>query len=312
MTPSQPLNTECQPGGAVDDRRCPFCGGPGKLISTMGEWVGVGNGPRGGAYGPERRRIVCSALYETPSRACPEGRICDTEVEAWAAWNTRAPTITPPVEGREDIERAAYKRGWSDREADILERADAMGLPTPPVEGWREAVAKLRKIAAEAKSLAADLNAKPDGAKFVDPGIMRMAYAMGAKCDHFLEAATIVEAALALPAPAVQPEGWPDARAVIDIWANYHGIQVSPHHRNCLVTDLNLALASPDVQRQEEGEGRDAARYRYLRDRDAGPDGAPPPSGLFIGRVPENLILTGEDADRAIDLALPAAPGARG
>lgn len=48
----------------------------------------------------------------------------------------------------------------------------------------------------------------------------------------------------------------------------------------------------------------DAARYRYLRDRDAGPDGSPPPAGLFIGRVPQNLILTGEDADTAIDAAM--------
>lgn len=47
----------------------------------------------------------------------------------------------------------------------------------------------------------------------------------------------------------------------------------------------------------------DAARYRYLRNRDCGPEGKPPPRGLFIGMVPENLILTEEHADLAIDQA---------
>lgn len=47
----------------------------------------------------------------------------------------------------------------------------------------------------------------------------------------------------------------------------------------------------------------DARRYRYLRDRDPGPTEYTPP-GLFIGQVPENLILTGEEADQAIDAAI--------
>ena len=47
----------------------------------------------------------------------------------------------------------------------------------------------------------------------------------------------------------------------------------------------------------------DSDRYRHLRNRDAGPPNYTPP-GLFIGQVPENLILTEEDADAAIDAAL--------
>ncbi|MGB3834453.1 MAG: hypothetical protein WA975_21615 [Mesorhizobium sp.] len=53
---------------------------------------------------------------------------------------------------------------------------------------------------------------------------------------------------------------------------------------------------------QEQLE-KDAARYRHLRNRqtraadiEAG--------GVFAGRVPENLILGGEDLDRAVDAAM--------
>ena len=53
----------------------------------------------------------------------------------------------------------------------------------------------------------------------------------------------------------------------------------------------------------------DSDRYRHLRNRDAGPPNYTPP-GLFIGQVPENLILTEEDADAAIDAAL--SQGGRG
>lgn len=64
---------------------------------------------------------------------------------------------------------------------------------------------------------------------------------------------------------------------------------------------LARALAAETRLREAEA---DAARYRYLRGRDAGPEGRLPPDGLFIGMVPENLILTNEDADQAIDALL--------
>lgn len=52
---------------------------------------------------------------------------------------------------------------------------------------------------------------------------------------------------------------------------------------------------------------RDAERYRFLRSRDCGPLDGPTPPGPFIGLVPENMILTEEDADRHIDQAILAA-----
>lgn len=51
-------------------------------------------------------------------------------------------------------------------------------------------------------------------------------------------------------------------------------------------------------------DARDAARYRWLRSRSPGELDAQVPPGLFIGRVPQNVILTGDDADRAIDRAI--------
>ncbi len=77
---------------------------------------------------------------------------------------------------------------------------------------------------------------------------------------------------------------------------------------------LEHELAKPHEARAAQpgvsgGEAQDAARYRYLRSRPVPPDGTFPP-GLFIGRVPENLIVTEEDADQAIDAAMGATPPA--
>lgn len=46
---------------------------------------------------------------------------------------------------------------------------------------------------------------------------------------------------------------------------------------------------------------QDAERYRFLRDRNPGEEGAGVLAGLFIGMVPDNVILTGVDADLALD-----------
>ena len=48
----------------------------------------------------------------------------------------------------------------------------------------------------EARALAADLHNKPAKAHLTDPALGRMAYAMAAKCDHFIEAAEIARQAL--------------------------------------------------------------------------------------------------------------------
>lgn len=45
----------------------------------------------------------------------------------------------------------------------------------------------------------------------------------------------------------------------------------------------------------------DAARYRWLRSR---PTHAISGGGLFIGQTPQNVVLTQEDADAAIDKAM--------
>jgi len=58
--------------------------------------------------------------------------------------------------------------------------------------------------------------------------------------------------------------------------------------------------------------GEDAERYRFLRSRDPGPDDVLPDAGPFIGLVPENMILNGQDADEYIDQARALSPTVKG
>ena len=45
----------------------------------------------------------------------------------------------------------------------------------------------------------------------------------------------------------------------------------------------------------------DAARYRYLRERDLDTIDR---GGVFAGMTPKNVVLNGDDLDRAVDLAM--------
>lgn len=67
--------------------------------------------------------------------------------------------------------------------------------------------------------------------------------------------------------------------------------------------EVELARAEAEAARTAEGlEGlkRDAARYRFLRDRRTRQVDIAA-SAVFAGRIPDNVILGGEDLDRAID-----------
>lgn len=69
---------------------------------------------------------------------------------------------------------------------------------------------------------------------------------------------------------------------------------------------LRAILAREAALREEVERLRvDANRYRWLRARDSGPKNFVMP-GLFVGQIPENLILTAEHADAAIDAAIRA------
>ena len=120
-----PARAEAQDEGAAGELKpCPFCGGPAKMIETMGEWVGKGKGVDGGAYGPPNHRVVCAALYESPIRPCSGRASPSTEQKAIAAWNARAhPSPTPAadadrvqiaVKALENIKHAAND-GWGVR-----------------------------------------------------------------------------------------------------------------------------------------------------------------------------------------------------
>ena len=68
--------------------------------------------------------------------------------------------------------------------------------------------------------------------------------------------------------------------------------------------------ASAEIERLADAlmeRERDARRYRFLRSRDldAIVDG-----GVFAGKVPDNVVLNGEDLDREIDAAMLKTPNA--
>lgn len=62
---------------------------------------------------------------------------------------------------------------------------------------------------------------------------------------------------------------------------------------------LNDRLATADERANLLA--RDAARYRWLRERDLNSISA---GGVFVGRTPQNVVLNGEDLDQAIDAKL--------
>jgi len=65
--------------------------------------------------------------------------------------------------------------------------------------------------------------------------------------------------------------------------------------KNAVNTRAMLAAAPLDA---DTAEARDAARYRWLRERDLDTIKA---GGVFAGKTPANVVLNGEDLDVAID-----------
>ncbi len=68
----------------------------------------------------------------------------------------------------------------------------------------------------------------------------------------------------------------------------------------CWIEDDLCSRCQDELQAALE---RDAARYRFLRNRQTREIDIAV-GGLFVGMIPENLILGGEDLDRAIDNVL--------
>ncbi|USN13867.1 hypothetical protein KABACHOK_00300 [Brevundimonas phage vB_BpoS-Kabachok] len=116
----------------VEIAPCPHCGGPGKLIGTMGDWVGKGKGVDGGSYGPMRRRVVCASLYTEGAPPCPDSVISPDDATAIAAWNQRPSQaesgavmqVVPRKPSDRDISEILYNINRKRRDADELSEAD--------------------------------------------------------------------------------------------------------------------------------------------------------------------------------------------
>lgn len=77
---------------------------------------------------------------------------------------------------------------------------------------------------------------------------------------------------------------------------------IREHMKAVVAPEMRSLRATIDARDKRIAElERDAARYRYLRDRDLDTINV---GGVFAGRVPENVVVNGEDLDAAIDAAL--------
>ncbi len=65
------------------------------------------------------------------------------------------------------------------------------------------------------------------------------------------------------------------------------------------------AICDQQIERAEKFQ-KDASRYRWLRGRDLETIDK---GGVFAGKTPENVVLNGEDLDRAVDAAMEAEDG---
>lgn len=291
MTPSQPLNTECQPGGAVE----PF----GYVIEyTNGKTAFARFDPTT----PANNRIRAILPISGYSYAVT------------TVWKRAAPTPTPPVEGwREAVEQAdaALERAHSllhrELDADFIFRArdsikTALALPNPAVqpccyckgegciihEGGDSTQSVPEYEDCPHCSPPTAPAVQPEGYKLVPVEPTReMWAAMGdAICDlqrryigNHDKISEAVWAAGVSASPDVQPVGSlrDAAKALIAGMSSTYrarngrdvGIEADDGEKvwlvhSDLITALEAALASPDVQRQEEGEGwRDIASAKH-------------------------------------------------
>ena len=96
------------------------------------------------------------------------------------------------------------------------------------------------------------------------------------------------------------------ADSVIESVAQHLETSSDRHRRDYFAAKVRelktQAPAQPAGQDRIDGE-----RYRWLREQDIDlrcPDNGILKTGIFIGMIPHNLVLSGDDADAAIDAAM--------
>lgn len=135
QTPASLMNTE------QELRCCPFCGTSNKLKVTPYRADDDGGEPFDWGF-----TVICSALgfSHAPNRGCgASGAWGETEAEAIAAWNRRAPAVAAGgvTEARAIVDemlardkRNGFLTDWWRNKLDALDAA----LPAPPSRGEGE------------------------------------------------------------------------------------------------------------------------------------------------------------------------------
>lgn len=160
---AQPAAREEAPEGAGGILLpCARCGGPGKMIHPMGEYVGKGLGEDGGYYGPKGSRITCQSPASVCCDTTPSFHGPDQDKRAVAAWNRRA---QQPADDAADLFKALRDESWDLRcfnlptgggdfdigwrvvghwQAEPCERTIAEVFSDDPAEAVRQALAALK------------------------------------------------------------------------------------------------------------------------------------------------------------------------
>jgi len=141
-------------------------------------------------------------------------------------------------------------------------------------------------------------------ARLCDNGLVRMSIPVQPDDEDIILSAVIERAAAAVSAAPAEPVAFVDGYDTDDGRVIRHIQQIGHLDKSLpLGAELYLAAGVAPAAPADQADALDAARYRWLRNRDLD---AISQGGVFAGMTPEDVVLNGDDLDKAIDAAIDA------